>query len=234
MDLSLYLILFSIAGARLFYVALHWKEFSGDPLSIVNPFQNPGEFGVAGLVFYGGFLFGVLTAILYAVRKGISFLALADLMAPSIALGLTITRIGCFLNGCCFGTPCDLAWAVRFPADSPAGGLFQVPVHPSQIYESLGAFVVFCALLIVDRHRPYSGFTFWTFLGFYGVLRFLVDLSRYYDPGSSLRLMGHAFSVNQVISVCLVLTALAAFAWPRKSPPSRRPMARPLTTPPPG
>lgn len=226
-DLSLYLILSSILGARLFYVALHWGEFSDHPLNIVNPFQNSGEFGVAGLVFYGGFIFGVLTSLWYAFRKGIPFWLLADVMSPSIALGLALTRVGCFLNGCCFGTPCDLAWGVLFPPDSPAGSLFQVPVHPSQLYESLGALVILFVLFIVDRHKPFNGFTFWIFSALYGVLRFSVDLTRHYDVESSFRILGHAFSVNQFISAGLVLGAFIFIAWPRRRPRPPRPMATP-------
>lgn len=230
MDLSLYLILSSVIGARLFYVFLHWGEFSNDLLSIVNPFQNPGEFGVAGLVFYGGFIFALLTSIWYTYWKGLSFWVLADVMSPSIAMGLALSRVGCFLNGCCFGKACDLPWAVQFPPDSPAGSLFHVPVHPTQLYESLGALVILGILLLIDRHKPFDGFTFWVFGALYGVLRFIVDLFRYYDPESSVRVFSHAFSVNQFISAGIFLGACIAFAWPRKRQDRIRPMATSKST----
>jgi phosphatidylglycerol:prolipoprotein diacylglycerol transferase len=230
-DLSLYLIISSVIGARLFYVFLHWGEFSNDLLGIVNPFQTPGEFGVAGLVFYGGFLFALLTSIWYARWKRLSFWVLADVMSPSIALGLALSRVGCFLNGCCFGKACDLPWAVQFPPDSPAGSLFRVPVHPAQLYESLGALFILGILLVVDRRKPFEGFTFWVFGGLYAVLRFTVDVFRYYDPESSVRVFSHVFSVNQFISAGIFVAACVAFAWPRKrqdrTPP---PVATPRPT----
>ncbi len=220
MDLSLYLIISSVIGARLFYVVLHWGEFSNDLFGIVNPFQNPGGFGVSGLVFYGGFLSAVLTGVWYAFRDDLSFWLLADVMSPSIALGLALARGGCFLNGCCFGVPSNLPWAVQFPLDSPAGSLFQVPIHPTQVYESLGALLIFGVLLIIDRHRSFDGFTFWALGAMYGVLRFIVDLFRYYDAESTVRVFNHAFSVNQFISAGIFLAACVAFARARKRPAS--------------
>lgn len=106
-----------IAGARLFYVIEYWDQFQRDTLSeslgaMLNITQG-------GLVVYGS-LFGALPlAWLYVRRHGLEWLQMADIIAPSLLLGLALGRIGCFLNGCCFGAPCEVPWAVSFPAGSP-------------------------------------------------------------------------------------------------------------------
>ncbi len=211
LDLSLYLIISSVLGARLLYVVLHWGEFSDNLFLIVNPFQSPGEFGVSGLVFYGGLLSGTLTGIWFAFRNDLPFRVLADVMTPSIALGLAISRIGCFLNACCFGLPCEQPWGVRFPIDSVAGNLFHGPIHPTQIYSSVGAAFIFGIVWLIDRHRPFDGFSFCVFLALYGVLRFTVDFFRFYDAESIVRIFDIPFSVNQLISLGFFIAAWVAY-----------------------
>jgi phosphatidylglycerol:prolipoprotein diacylglycerol transferase len=108
-----------IVGARLWYVAGHWSQFQnvnmplGDTVwSIVNMTQG-------GLVVYGGLIGGLLGFTAFLWKERIPPLAILDICAPGILLGLGLGRIGCFLNGCCFGGACDLPWAVQFPAGSP-------------------------------------------------------------------------------------------------------------------
>ncbi len=99
-----------------------------------------------GLVVYGMLVVGGLALIVFIYRHHLPGLALADLIAPSVVLGLGLGRVGCFLNGCCFGGPCDLPWGVQFPAGSPP--------HEQQI--RLGQ--VYGLLIVADReHRPMIG-----------------------------------------------------------------------------
>ncbi len=116
-SMALSMFVAGIAGARLFYVIEYWDQFQRDSFgetlgSMVNITQG-------GLVVYGS-LFGALPlAWLYVRRHGLNWLQTADIIAPSLLLGLALGRIGCFLNGCCFGAPCEVPWAVSFPAGSP-------------------------------------------------------------------------------------------------------------------
>lgn len=107
-----------ILGARAFYVIEYWADFQRPTL-----LQTLGAvFNVAqgGLVVYGSFLAGLVGVIVFAVKSRMPLLAVADLVAPAAMLGLALGRVGCLLNGCCFGGPCDLPWAVTFPWGSPA------------------------------------------------------------------------------------------------------------------
>ncbi|MCD4690857.1 prolipoprotein diacylglyceryl transferase [bacterium] len=151
-DLSFFVIISSIAGARLTYVIVQWEHYAGNPLTALRIWDG-------GLALYGGILAGILCGLWFFRRRGINMWEGTDVMTPPLALGVGIGRIGCFLNGCCFGKPCSLPWAVAFPADSGAGSWFPGgPLHPTQVYESLAAFAPLAVLLVRARRRPLPGF----------------------------------------------------------------------------
>jgi phosphatidylglycerol:prolipoprotein diacylglycerol transferase len=116
-SLAFWMFVFGILGARAFYVIEYWDEFQRPTpketlLAVINVTQG-------GLVVYGSVIGGVAAGAVFLVRHKIPVLAIADVVAPSMVLGLALGRIGCFLNGCCFGGVCELPWAVQFPARSP-------------------------------------------------------------------------------------------------------------------
>jgi phosphatidylglycerol:prolipoprotein diacylglycerol transferase len=107
-----------IVGARLFYVIEYWPKFNSPTLgqtllAVINLTQG-------GLVVYGSLLAGGAALVAFVYKHHLPGLALADLVAPGVVLGVGLGRIGCFLNGCCYGGTCELPWAVQFPAESPA------------------------------------------------------------------------------------------------------------------
>ena len=207
-NLVAWIMVSGVLGARLFYAAFHWGEFRGHPWDVVNPFQG-GRIGIAGLTLYGGLLLAVVVGILYLREKKVQIWKVADVVAPSIGLGIFFTRIGCFLNGCCFGRPAEVPWAVAFPPESPAGYVFPgIRLHPTQLYSSLYGLGIFGLLLLAERFRRWDGFTFWLFAMLYAVARFCVDFVRYYEEGMQVHLGGVVLSVNQVVSVGLFLVGL--------------------------
>lgn len=109
---------FGIIGARVFYVVQYWQEFQAPTLreTIIDAVNITN----GGLVVYGSMIGGVIAGILYVIYKKLPVAASLDLFAPSLMLGVAIGRLGCLMNGCCFGAPCDLPWAVVFPPESPA------------------------------------------------------------------------------------------------------------------
>jgi phosphatidylglycerol---prolipoprotein diacylglyceryl transferase len=200
-DVGFWVILAAIVGSRAYYVLLHFEEFQGDLLAIVNPFQH-GMVGIGGLVMYGGFIGAILAAVIYFHKKKIPFLPYADASAPSVALGVALTRIGCFLNGCCYGSAAGHG-GVTFPVSS-AAGMYQHEIHaaglyPSQLYESAGGLLIFLLLLLIGRKKPFTGFLFFGIGLLYSVLRFAVDFSRFYGTGERLGGLSH----NQI--VCIIL-----------------------------
>lgn len=204
-DVGFWIIIAAILGSRLYYVILHFEEFQGNLLSIINPFQG-GTIGIGGLVMYGGFIGALIAGVIYFKLKKVPFLPYADALAPSVGFGIMLTRIGCFLNGCCYGGAGHGACSVSFPANSPAGA-YQLHIHAeslyaSQLFEAAGGLFIGVFLLFIGRFKPFTGLQFYLVGVFYSILRFIVDFSRYYSPSEHIG----PFSHNQV--VCIVLFIL--------------------------
>lgn len=207
MDLAVVIVVSAILGARFLYVIFHLDEFRGNWLDVINPFQSSGQIGIAGLTMLGGFLAALFFALLYMKLNKLPMLKISDIMAPSLGLGIFITRIGCFLNGCCYGTPTSVSWAMIFPPESAAGYHFtNIPIHPAQLYSSAYGLVIFVVLLLVERWKKFDGFLLYVFLILYGISRFTVDLFRYYEESMVLFTFGNTpISLNQGISFLMIL-----------------------------
>ena len=163
-----------------------------------------------GLVFYGGFLAAVAACLVYLRRNRIPFLPVADASAIGIPLGLAFGRIGCTMAGCCFGKPCDLPWAVTF-SDPASLAPLHVPLHPTQIYESMAGFAIFGILYATrDRFRT-PGVRFWTMLILYGAARSFLEIFRD-DPRGFLGPLSESQVVSAVLIVYAVASLLAARA----------------------
>jgi phosphatidylglycerol:prolipoprotein diacylglycerol transferase len=224
-DLAVVMIIASVIGSRLFYVVFHWSEFSGRPLDIINPFSNPEGIGIAGLSMDGGVFLAVLCGLLFLRLTKQPPLITLDAIAPAFALGIFVTRIGCLLNGCCFGKPCSGALGIVFPSESLAGWYYpETPLHPTQIYNALGGLVMMALLLWLERYRTFKGYTFLLAVIFYGLLRLGVDFFRHFEENVIIFRAGSiALTANQVLSGLGMLIALFFFVWlnmrnrPRKS-----------------
>ena len=117
LSLAMWLVVSGIIGARLFYVIEYWDTYRREsPADMIKAVLNVTE---GGLVVYGCMLAGGAALVLFVYKYRLPGLVLSDLIVPGVVLGMAIGRLGCFLNGCCYGGMCDLPWAVRFPAGSP-------------------------------------------------------------------------------------------------------------------
>ncbi len=201
-DVAFWVIISALVGARLYFVLLHPEEFQGNLLSIFNPFQN-GNIGIGGLVMYGGFIGAIIAAFVYFKIKKLQFLPYADALAPSLGLGIFLTRIGCFLNGCCYGAPA--LHGVSFPTDSPAGvyqySMNACSLQPSQLYESIGGLLLMALVLLSERRFKFKGASFYLIGTGYAVVRFVIDLTRVYSPQERFGGLSH----NQVLCIGLFI-----------------------------
>lgn len=116
-SLGFWIVVAGMVGARAFFVIQYWDEFQGK--TIGETLTHIANVSQGGLVVYGGVIAGGVATFLFLRRYQLPALAICDLLAPSVALGMGLGRIGCFLNGCCYGGPADVAWAVKFPEGSP-------------------------------------------------------------------------------------------------------------------
>ena len=190
-DLALWVLLAVVLGSRLFYVAFHWGEFKDD-------------------------LVGIIAGIVFVVRNRLPVRRLIDAVAPAIMLGEGFTRIGCFLNGCCFGRPTSCPTGMHFPASSPAGATFPgLTIHPTQLYSSAAGFILFGVALLLERRQLRPGVLSGILLILYSLFRFSIDFVRYYENASN-------FWGNQVVSLGLIaLGIVMVIVFPRM--PDRAP-----------
>lgn len=169
-DLAPWLVGGVIVGARTLYIITYWDEqFAGQPIWHLFNLRS------GGLVFYGGLIGAVVTTYVYLTVKKLPKWKVADAMAPSIALGHAIGRIGCLMFGCCYGRTCDLPWAIQFPEDHAT---YPNLLHPTQIYESLLNFSLYLGLAWLYRRKKFDGQVFGVYLMAYAVIRSFVELFR--------------------------------------------------------
>jgi phosphatidylglycerol:prolipoprotein diacylglycerol transferase len=201
--LSLWLLVLAIVGGRSLFVLTHWNDYASDPLGIVRLWEG-------GLMLYGGYILAIAGGIAYVRRAGLPVWRVADAAAPGMAVGIGIGRLGCFLNGCCYGLPTHASWGIKFPPESYSSMVFpDQALHPSQLYMAGAGFALFFALLWLDRKPRFDGRLFWTYVAMDATLRFVIDFTRYYDATSFIgKVGGLSFNVNQVLSGILFLTAM--------------------------
>ena len=163
-DLCCLVLLGGIAGARLFFVVLHWQLFLDEPQYLFALWQG-------GLVWYGGFAGGLAAAWLYARKHRAPLRWLLDVFAPVLALGHAVGRVGCFLNGCCYGELTDAWCGVLMPGEPRR-------VFPTQLAESLGLVFLYISLRLLQqpsRLATRPGQVFGVYLCGYAALRFVME-----------------------------------------------------------
>lgn len=196
-DLAILVLVAVIIGARFLYVVFHWTEFQNDLIGTIAFWRG----GLGGLMFFGGLLFALIAGLIFVRRNKLPMLKMLDAIAPSIVLGEGLTRLGCFLNGCCFGKPTNSFLGVIFPSESAAGCTFDIPIHPTQLYSSLAGFILFITALILEKKRLKDGLLFGIIMMFYTLFRFGIDFVRYYENSAN-------FWGNQIIAFGLFILAL--------------------------
>jgi phosphatidylglycerol:prolipoprotein diacylglycerol transferase len=200
-DLALVLLVSGVLGARAVYIFLNpatesWRDF-------IAVWEG-------GLSFHGGLAFAMMACYVYTRIAKLPYWKCTDLMAPSLAIGYAFTRIGCFLNGCCYGCPTSLPWGVRFiddksPFSSASHPALTAPSHPTQIYAFLANLLIFWLLTKLECMDRKPGFVLVSYLGLYSIYRFLVEFLR-----SGVSAEPWAFGLTQAQGVSVVVIAVSA------------------------
>jgi phosphatidylglycerol:prolipoprotein diacylglycerol transferase len=189
----------SIFGARALYVIEHLGEFRREWGSVLALWQG-------GLTLYGGIVAGTFAGLASAKRMGMPRWVVADALTPSLALGTMFGRIGCFLNGCCYGHPTTLPWGVKFPPGSFAALEFgDTPVHPSQLYNAAAGLGMFAVLWALRGRFRTPGVMFWTFIVVFSIVRVAIDLTRAYEPDAVLLRGAIELTESQLTSMIMAL-----------------------------
>lgn len=206
-DLALMLLIFAILGARLVFVLLMFNEYASQPGTVLSVWRG-------GLSFHGGVLGGVLAVLLFCRWRKVRFAVLADVFTPAVPIGYALTRIGCFLNGCCHGVPTDLPWGVVFPENVKH---FPGPVHPTQLYASAGSAAIVLILLWAWPRMRRPGQLFPLYLVLYSIMRFLCEYTR---RGATARISAliPALTVGQIACIIIGLSGLIWFVLVQRQP----------------
>ena len=197
-----------IGGAKLMYI------FENVPLSdfISSPFTH--IFSRGGLTFYGGFIGAVLLFWILTVKNKVSFFKVMDAMAPALAIGHSIGRIGCFLVGDDYGIKSDVPWAVAFPKGLPPT---TDPVHPTQVYEVILMGLIFFVLWKLRKRNTPDGWLFSILIILAGIERFLIEFIRSTTPSPIPDL-----SVAQLIAIGLIVIGILKIISIKNKPASKK------------
>lgn len=211
-DAGPWLIVGAIIGARILHVVTYWKEsFAGEPWWEVFMVQR------GGLVFYGGLIGASLAIILYSRIRRVPLWKLADVLAPSIALGYVFGRLGCLSKGCCYGSQCSLPWAITYPRGHetfPVNAEHGMAVHPTQVYDSLLNLALYLFLAWLYRRKKFDGQVFGVYLICYAFTRSFVEYFRGdYDAAHR----HGVFTPAQLVSIGILAAGIILFAVLRKT-----------------
>ena len=221
-DIIVWAAIGGIGGAKLYYLIENFDRVLMDPKGMI--------FSGAGLVFLGGLIGGTM-GVSYVFRKNsMEWFQSADIVAPLLALGYSLGRIGCLLVGDDYGLPTDLPWGISFPNGLPPTtySVFQsyypwvdlsgfqpgiLKVHPTQIYESVIGFLIFLYLYKIRLTNEVAGSLFFKYLMFAGIERFFIEFIRM-NPKYLFNLSG-----AQLISLGMISISIWFFYFKKKESP---------------
>jgi phosphatidylglycerol:prolipoprotein diacylglycerol transferase len=225
-DVAIWLFIAGVIGCRIFYCVQYSERVFGHA-------RNPFEFLIAavslpdgGLVWYGGLFGGAVVAWWISRKRHINFLELGDVLVPSLFVGLAFGRVGCFLNGCCYGDRCTLPWGIRFPMGSVpdialvthgflgADQDFSVRLHPTQLYSSITAAILFFLTNAYFYYRPRNGAVIALSAFTYAITRFTIEFLRDDEPLQ----FGTPFTISQLISIVMFVFAIGFSIWLSRQP----------------
>lgn len=211
LDISFWFIIASIAGARILFIIVEWDYYRVRPLDILKIWEG-------GLVFYGGIILATITGIIYLKVKKQPVLLVADIFAPALPLGETFGRWGCFLAGCCYGKPTSLPWGVVFPnlVGKPwvVSNSIGLHLHPTQLYSSASAFLIFLVTQFLKKKKPYDGFLMLITFLLYAVERFIIEFFRGDERGWVIK---DYLSTSQFLSLIVIAICVMFLYYFRKA-----------------
>lgn len=201
-DIFFVILISAVIGSRLLYVVINWKAFQNNLLDIFTIWNG-------GLVFFGGFITAVIGACIYAKKQNLEIFKTADLLAPGVALGHSVGRIGCFFAGCCYGKACDLPFAIRFTHPDTLAP-HNVYLHPTQLYMMLSNLILFGILFLIYRKRKFNGQVFLIYIMLYSVFRSFIEFFRGDFRGDFI---WNFLSMSQGIGALAFVTALCFYIY---------------------
>lgn len=240
-DIGIWTLFSGIVGARIFYL-VQKRDTVFDDVSGLEYLLVPFKLQEGGLVLLGGVLFGSGVFFGYCYYRKIKPLLMADIAIPAFFVALAFGRLGCLMNGCCYGDRCELPWAIQFPLGSvpdmalvfrgfvSAESPWTMPLHPSQIYSSLNALILAFLTATYFRYRNRDGAVLAMGMLTYPITRFSIEYLR----GDEIGQFGTGLTISQLVSLGLFLGGLVFAFWLSRRPQNVTPaqsLPRPSNSP---
>jgi len=232
MDSAFWILLTGVAGGRLAFLIQYWDQ-------VFEPGMSPGEalfkainLSEGGLVLLGALVGGGLGVVGYFWSRRLSAMEFCDLLMPAVFIGVGFGRIGCLLNGCCYGDRCTLPWGITFPSGTvpfdalmdrgflPTDALATFPLHPTQIYSSLDGFILALVTAIFYWYRKHPGDVLALGCMLYSITRFFIEFLRSDEMGQ----LGTGLTISQLYSIGIFTLGLAILLTGPLRGPIRNPM----------
>ena len=222
-EIVFYATLSGIVGAKVLELFIHFPDYSESLTAFQTLFRSGG-------VIQGGVVAALLFLVIYSRTHRISPWLLFDILALGCGVGHAVSRIGCVFAGCCFGTECSqVAWALVYEAPGgvgPAGPPLGVPLHPTQIYNSVMAVLILFVMMAIFPRRRFDGQVGLVGLSLYSLGRFVTD---FYRDGATVVRLGGGLTVGQIIAVLTLFGCVYFLHSPSKRPRLSRPKLAPET-----
>lgn len=199
MDLTFWTLMVGFVGARVLFIITRWEDYLQDPMAVFRVWEG-------GLVFLGGPIAVVPFFIWFTRKHKLPIWRTMDAMIPGLAIAHMFGRFGCLAAGCCYGKPTGTDFGIQLHSDLVDLSLRGVNLHPTQLYEATGLFVLFLGLLLVFRYRRFDGQVILTYFMAYPILRSIVEVFR----GDVIRgfVIEDVLSTSQFLSGIIFLAAM--------------------------
>ncbi|SFI19462.1 prolipoprotein diacylglyceryl transferase [Planctomicrobium piriforme] len=232
-DAAFWILISGVAGGRLAFLIQYWNEVFVPGMPLSQALFRAINLSEGGLVLLGALVGGGLGVFTYFYLRKLSVFEFADLLMPAVFIGVGFGRIGCLLNGCCFGDRCELPWAIHFPAGSVTfdvlasrgflaeGALWTMPLHPTQIYSSIDGFVLAFVTAVYYWYRKHPGDVLALGCMLYSITRFFIEFLRADEMGQ----LGTGLTISQLYSIGIFLLGLILMLTGPLRGATRRPAA---------
>lgn len=196
------IIIASVIGGKFFVIFEDPELYLSEPSRLLKGFNT-------GFVFYGSLLFAIPTMLIFFRKHKLPMLPMLDIMAGTACIVHGFGRIGCFMAGCCFGTPHDGLVSVTFTDPKCVADPLNTPLHPTQLYSSIAIFAILTIILFVSRRKQFDGQLFMLYLMLYAIARSILEIFR----GDLARgfMIENVLSNSQFISILVFLTGLVVY-----------------------
>jgi phosphatidylglycerol:prolipoprotein diacylglycerol transferase len=206
-DMAVYVLIAGLVGAKVLLVVVEWGYYAHNPRELLSILQSGG-------VFYGGLIGAFPVAWWYARKHALPPWRTADVLAPAVAIGQAIGRLGCFAAGCCYGRPAEVPWAVTFRdsyASRTVGTPLDTPLHPTEIYEAIACLAIFFLLTRIARRKRFDGQVILAYVLLYAIARFVIEIYR----GDAVRgsVLGGWLSTSQFIAILMAIAVAVALPF---------------------